>query len=99
MQPLYDYPLMLSGALQVMGHRRTMGHRKCSYWACMAEGPYQKKDDWTRPMVWLSQPYCWLIGSTAMLIFTRSMLHSMKAKKHSVTIVQRRFQNGWLTVA
>ena len=48
-------------------------------------------------MVWLSQPYCWLMGSTAMLMLTRSMLHSMKAKKHRVTIVQRRFQNGWLT--
>ena len=50
-------------------------------------------------MVWLSQPYCWLMGSTAMLIFTRSMLHSMKAKKQSVTMVHRRFQNGWLTAA
>eukprot|EP00882_Tetradesmus_deserticola_P030479 GHRQ01034244.1.p1 GENE.GHRQ01034244.1~~GHRQ01034244.1.p1 ORF type:complete len:139 (+),score=17.71 GHRQ01034244.1:131-547(+) len=32
------------------------------------------------------------MGSTAMLMFTRSMLHSMNATKHSSTIVQRRRQ-------
>ena len=29
----------------------------------------------------------------------RTMLHSMKATKHSETIVHRRFQNGWLIAA
>jgi hypothetical protein len=48
---------------------------------------HQKKEDWTRPMVALSQPYCLLMGRMAMLMFTRSMLQSMNATKHRPTIV------------
>lgn len=55
---------------------------------------HQKKDDCTTPMVCVSQPNCLDMGSTAMLMLTRSMLHSMKAKKQRATMVQRRFQRG-----
>ena len=53
-------------------------------------GAYQKNDDWTRPTVDLSQPNCCDMGMTAMLMLTRSMLHSMKATKQRLTIVNRR---------
>lgn len=56
-----------------------------------AQGPHQKKEDCTMPMVAVSQPYCFAIGRMAMLMLTRSMLHSMKATKHSPMIVHLRF--------
>lgn len=48
---------------------------------------YQKKEDCTRPMVALSQLNCLLMGRMAMLMLTLSMLQSMKATKHSPTMV------------
>ena len=56
-----------------------------------ASEPHQKKEDWTMPIVAVSQPNCSAIGRMAMLMFTRSMLHSMNATKHNPMIVQRRF--------
>ena len=41
-------------------------------------------------MVWLSHAYCFAMGKMAMLMFTRSMLQSMNATKHSATMVYRR---------
>jgi hypothetical protein len=41
-------------------------------------------------MVWLSHAYCFAMGRMAMLMFTRSMLHSMNATKHSATMVYLR---------
>ena len=58
--------------------------------ACLRRQPHQKNEDCTRPMVAVSQPNCLDIGRIAMLMFTRSMLHSMNATKHSPTIVKRR---------
>ena len=58
--------------------------------ACLGRRAHQKNDDCTRPMVAVSQPNCLDIGRIAMLMFTRSMLHSMNATKHSPTIVKRR---------
>jgi hypothetical protein len=52
---------------------------------------YQKNDDCTRPTVVLSHAYCWDMGRIAMLMFTRSMLHSMKATKQRPMIVHRLF--------
>ena len=52
---------------------------------------YQKKEDCTIPMVAVSQPYCCAMGRMAMLMFTLSMLHNMKAMKHNPIMVQRRF--------
>lgn len=49
--------------------------------------PHQKKEDWTRPMVALSQLNCLLMGKMAMLMFTRSMLHSMNATKQRPTML------------
>lgn len=42
-------------------------------------------------MVALSQLNCLLMGRMAMLMFTRSMLHSMKAKKHRPTMLNLLF--------
>jgi hypothetical protein len=53
---------------------------------------HQKKLLCTSPTVCVFHPYSWLMGRMAMLMFTLSMLHSMKATKHSSTIVQRRRQ-------
>ena len=44
------------------------------------------------PVVAVSHPNSAAMGITAMLMFTRSMLHSIKATKHSATMVHRRFQ-------
>lgn len=52
---------------------------------------YQKKEDCTIPMVAVSQPYCFAMGKIAMLILTLSMLHSIKAIKHSPMMVHRLF--------
>ncbi len=43
------------------------------------------------PIVAVSQPYCCAMGRMAILMFTLSMLHSMKAIKHRPMIVQRLF--------
>ena len=43
-------------------------------------------------MVAVSQPNCLDMGRIAMLMLTRSMLHSMNATKQSATIVKRRCQ-------
>ena len=53
---------------------------------------HQKKDDCTMPTVPGFQPNSFDMGRTAMLMLTRSMLHSMKAAKQSPTTVQRRCQ-------
>ena len=52
---------------------------------------HRKNEDWTMPMVALSQPNCSAMGRIAMLMLTRSILHSMKAMKHSPMMVHRRF--------
>ena len=46
------------------------------------------------PFNWLSHPNSVAIGRIAMLMFTRSMLHNMKATKHSPTITHRRFSHS-----
>lgn len=58
----------------------------------LVESSYQKKEDWTMPTLAESQPYCSAMGMMAMLMFTLSMLHSMKAMKQSPMMVHRRFQ-------
>mmetsp|Transcript_19014 Transcript_19014/g.48297 ORF Transcript_19014/g.48297 Transcript_19014/m.48297 type:complete len:290 (+) Transcript_19014:1348-2217(+) len=53
---------------------------------CVTRYP-QKKEDCTRPTVALSHPYCAFMGRMATAMLTRSMLHSMKAKKHRATML------------
>lgn len=50
-------------------------------------------------MVALVHWNCCEMGRMAMLMFTRSMLHSMKATKHMATMPQRRCQPSWRAAA